>query len=295
MKLLRTRIPLLAICFTVLAVTSTKAQTYQCVDGVDYNTYNADTLRIVSFKGLPGDTIEMPLFFKADSIALALTANIRYDASMLTPITYPEQFVDTNINFTVIPPDTTIDTLIIDYLDIREVGRARFLDTLQDALGFDSIVVRDLFRANSVKVKDSSLLKIQWLPKIPAQGESLDSLPGGRGEIVRVKFVVNDGLAEGASSPVTIENLPVLDTSFFPYVQSGCALCASAQNWVVAFTNPNPPPDTIYQVLGLSQVPRLRPGTFLVDTPVVVECTNASECAPRAGVAAVFGGEGLVR
>ncbi|HSG98919.1 MAG TPA: putative Ig domain-containing protein, partial [candidate division Zixibacteria bacterium] len=66
-------------------------------------------------------------------------------------------------------------------------------------------------------------------------------------------------------------------------MQTGCALCASAQNWVAAFTNPNPPPDTIYQVLSLLQVPRLRNGNFLVDTAITTECNVANDCDPRAG------------
>lgn len=293
MRLLRERTPdnrlsrlvfLALICLMPLFPFNTAGAQSVCQDGVDFNTYNPDTLRIKSFKGLPGDTVELPLYFKADSVILALTANIRYNSSVLRPIVHPDTSIDTTVDNQVLPPDTSIDTTVIEFLDLIEVGRARFLDTLQDAFGFDSIVVRDLFRSSSVKVKDSSLVKVQWLSKIPGAGQPLDSVPGGAGEIVRVKFEVLDaGLTVGTSRSLSVEHLPVLDTSVFPPDSIGCALSASAQNWVVGFVNPTPPPDTIYERLSLLQVPRLVAGFYIVDSASVDECTGAGDCPPIAG------------
>jgi hypothetical protein len=292
MRLLRKRTPdtrlsslvYMAFICLMLLLPFDRAAAQVCVEGVDYNTYTPDTLRIKSFRGLPGDTVYMPIHFKADSVVLALTANIRYDANVLRPIVFPDTLIDTTINNDVLPPDTAIDTTYIDFLDIIEVGRARLLDTLQDQFGFDSIVVRNLFRGASVKVRDSSLIKIQWLSKIPSQSEELDSIPGGTGEIVRVAFEVLDaGLPINTSRSLAVQHLPVLDTSVFPPVPFACALTASAQNWVVGFINPTPPPDTIFERLSLLQVPTLTGGFYIVDTAAVDDCVGAGDCPPLAG------------
>ncbi|MBN4072386.1 hypothetical protein JYU03_00535, partial [bacterium AH-315-F03] len=296
MNLLRERTPnsrltslayLAFICLMLLLPYDKAHAQSVCEDGVDFNTYTPDTLRIKSFRGLPGDTVSMPIYLRADSVILAMTANIRYNPSVLRPILFPDTSVDTTINNEVLPPDTTIDTNVIEFIDLIEVGRARILDTLQDAFGFDSIVIRDLFRSNSVKIKDSSLLKIQWLSKIPSIGDPLDSIPGGAGEIVHVKFVVLDaGLPINTSRSLSIEHLPVLDTSVFPPDSIGCALSATAQNWVVAFLNPDPPPDTIFQTLSLLQVPVLIGGFYVVDSAVIFECVGSTDCAPQSGFSA---------
>ncbi len=276
MKLRRALLPLYIFLLALLMPRISSAQ-FSCQEGVDYNTFASDTMRVISFQGLPGDTIEMSVFLKADSVTLALTTNIRYDTTLLTPIVFADTVIDTIINNGVIPPDTTIDTLIVERLDIREAGRAvktftRFVN------GFEVLDTIDLFRANSVKVRDSSILKVQWLAKIPGVGITLDSLPGGSGEIARVKFIVKPTTAPiGTLSSVELQHLPVLDTTNFPPVQIACALTATAQNWVVTF-------DTTQQVLSLLQVPTLANGFFRIDTSKPpVECTGSSDCAPRAG------------
>lgn len=293
MRLLRERTPssrlsslaiLAMICLmSLLPYDQAEAQSV-CQDGVDFNTYILDTLRIKSFKGEPGDTVNMPIYLKADSVILALTANIRYNPTVLKPIVTPDTSTKLRVDSTILPWDSVIDTTINEFVDLIEVGRARILDTLTDALGFDSIVVRDLFRSASVKIRDSSIIKLQWLSKIPGQGVPLDSIPGGAGNIVNIRFEVLDaGLPINTSRGLSIEHLPVLDTSVFPPDSIGCALGATAQNWVVGFINPTPPPDTIYETLSLLQVPKLIGGFYVVGPKPVDECSLSVNCDPRAG------------
>ncbi len=276
MRLRRALLPLFIILLALLLPRVSSAQ-FQCTEGVDYNTFAPDTMRIVSFQGQPGDTIEMSMFLKADSVVLGLTSNIRYDSTLLSPIVFPDTTISTVVDSSIIPFDTIIDTFIIERLDIREAGRAVKTQTVF-VNGFPVLDTIDLFRSNSVKVRDSSILKIQWLSKIPGAGVFLDSIPGGSGEIARVKFVVKPTtLPTGTLSQLTLEHLPVLDTSTFPPLQIACALTATAQNWVVTF-------DTTQEVLSLLQVPVLAEGFFKIDTPIVnVECTGPSDCAPRSG------------
>ena len=276
MRLRRALLPLFIILLALLLPRVSSAQ-FQCTEGVDYNTFAPDTMRIVSFQGQPGDTIEMPLFLKADSVILGLTSNIRYDSTLLSPIVFADTVIDTTVDNAIIPPDTTIDTTIIERLDVREAGRAVKTQTVF-VNGFPVLDTIDLFRSNSVKVRDSSILKVQWLSKIPGAGVTLDSLPGGAGEIARVKFLVKPTLLPtGTLSPVTLDHIPVLNTAIQPPTQIACALTATAQNWVVTF-------DTTQEVLSLLQVPVLAEGFFKIDTPIVnVECTGPSDCAPRSG------------
>ncbi len=277
MRLRQTLLPLLVILLALFMPRVSNAQIFECVEGVNYNTFVPDTMRILSFQGMPGDTVEMPLFLKADSTFLGLTANVRYDSTLLIPLLFSDTVIDTSINNTVIPPDTTVDTVIVDRLDIRETGRGALTRTIF-VNGFQVIDTIDLFRSNSVKVRDSSILKIQWLSKIAGETVALDSILGGNSEIARVKFVVRPtNLPVGTLSPVTLLHLPVIDTTVFPPVQLSCALVATAQNWVVTF-------DTTQEVLSLSQVPVLASGFFKIDTLLDnVECTGASNCAPISG------------
>lgn len=278
MRLHRALVPAIASVMMLLLTQAPRAQLYQCIEGIDYTVFNQDTARIVSFQGLPGDTVEMAVYFKADSVVLAMTMNLRYPGSLLRPVVFPDSTIDTTINNLVLPPDTTIDTVVVEFLDIRETGRAFFPIVLQDSLGFDYNSNKDLFRSTSIKVRDSSILKIQWLAKIPSISNPLDSLPGGAGEIVRVKFIVESTtFPEGTALSVTLDHVPVLDTTIFPPVQVGCALTATAQNWVVTF-------DTTTEVLSLLQVPVLAQGFFKLDSATgLPECTGDGDCPPQTG------------
>jgi Putative Ig domain/FlgD Ig-like domain len=277
MRLQRALFPLLIFLLALLAPRVSNAQIFQCVEGVDYTTFTSDTMRVVSFQGLPGDTVEMPLFLKADSVVLALTTNIRYDATLLTPLLFVDSLIGTRIDSTVIPFDTIVDTTVVERLNIREAGRAVKTRTIF-VDGFPVIDTIDLFRSNSVKVRDSSILKVQWLSKLGSVLDPLDSMPGGAGEIARVKFTVNATILPiGTLSPVSLDHIPVLDTTFFPPVQIACALTATAQNWVVQF-------DTTQEVLSLLQVSTLASGFFKLDTkPDIPPCIVAGDCTPIAG------------
>ncbi|MFQ5607077.1 MAG: putative Ig domain-containing protein, partial [Candidatus Zixiibacteriota bacterium] len=283
MRLSRTLIPVISLALALQLAPGAGAQIFECVEGVDFDTFTPDTIEIMSFKGLPGDTIEMPISFKADSITTGVTINVRYPANLIRPVTLPVETIDTIINTDILPPDTTIDTTVIEFLSVRETGRAFFPIVLKDAQGFDSITVpKDLFQSSSVKITDSSLLRVQWLPRNPGPGQPLESIPGGSGEVVRVKFVVLPGLIEGTSEIVRIEHLPVLDETTFPPVQIGCALTASAQSWTTFFIIDDTTVDT--QVLTLLQVPTLRTGFFQVGAPPPKQCTDFTECTtPPAG------------
>ncbi|MCH7878325.1 MAG: T9SS type A sorting domain-containing protein [candidate division Zixibacteria bacterium] len=282
MRLSRTFIPALTLLLTLQFASQANAQLFICEEGIDYNTYTPDTLRVVSFKGLANDTVELPIYFAADSIVLGMTINVRYPSTLIRPVVFPDTLIDTTINTAVLPPDTTIDTIVTEFLSIRETGRAFFPIILKDAEGFDSITVpKDLFQSNSLKVRDSSLLKVQWLAKF---APPLDSIPGGSGEIVRIKFVVLPTATEGASEVVRLEHRPVLDASIFPPIQIGCALSASAQNWTTFFFNEDGTIDT--QILPLLQVPILGTGFFRVAEPDLPQCVTFTDCvSPPAGFA----------
>ncbi len=277
MRLRQALLPLYVILLALFLPRISSAQIFECVEGTDYNTFASDTMRILSFQGLPGDTVEMSLFLKADSVVLALSSNIRYDSTFLTPIVFTETIIDTIIDAAIIPPDTTIDTLTIERLDIREAGRAVKTRTIF-VNGFSVLDTIDLFRSNSIKVRDSSILKVQWLSKISGGTDPLDSIAGGAGEVARIKFLVKPNSAPiGTLSSVNLAHLPVLDTTLFPPVQLACALTATAQNWVVTF-------DTTQQVLSLLQVSTLAGGFFKIDTAQPLgECTGTGDCPPRAG------------
>lgn len=279
MRLSRTFVPALTLLLTLQFASKANAQIFICEEGIDYTTFTPDTLRIVSFKGLANDTVELPIYFAADSIVLGMTINVRYPSTLIRPVVFPDTLIDTTINTAVLPPDTTIDTIVTEFLSIRETGRAFFPIILKDAQGFDSITVpKDLFQSNSLKVRDSSLLKVQWLAKF---APPLDSIPGGSGEIVRIKFVVLPTATEGTSEVVRLEHRPVLDASIFPPVQIGCALTASAQNWVTFFFNADGTIDT--QILPLLQVPTLGTGFFRVAEPDLPQCATFTDCVTPPG------------
>ncbi|MCH9031261.1 MAG: T9SS type A sorting domain-containing protein [candidate division Zixibacteria bacterium] len=255
--------------------TSARAQ-FNCVEGVDWpTTYLPDTAAIISFQGLPGDTVEMPIFWKSDTAMVALEMNVRYPGNFIQPIVIRDTVITRIITTTVVPPDTTFDTTFLDLLDIFEVDRAVFTEVVLDSFGFPIGLDTLPFVSGefSFKVNDSNLLKVQWVPGIPDIGIPLDSIPGGRGEIARVRFIVQPGAGPiGTSLALTIEHVPIIRTDTFPPVKKGCALTSSTQIWSVNF-------DGVIDVLTLLQVPVLRGGFFKVDTQIVeIECNASSEC-----------------
>ena len=225
------------------------------------STFVFDTIRVKDFQGLPGDTIELPLYYGCDSNTISLSVNIRYPDSLLEPLLIDSTpIVDTTI--TTLPPDTVIDTVAwIGVLDVRTVGRATVLGP-----GF--------YQNYCVKVPDSAIIKVQFLPLFI----NFDTIPGQLStdttEIFRVKFrVKSTTIPNGSARPVTVVHLPVLDTTVFPPVQVGCSFSGSVQIWQTT---------TGVQTPGI--YPVLRGGTFTLATAPTPQCTTPAQCTtPPAG------------
>lgn len=179
-----------------------QGQTFECVDGVDFHLYPQDTAAIVSVFGEPGDTIELPIYWKADSAIIGLLVNIRYPANALTPV-----ILSDSINISLGPP-----------VDVFTSGRA----ATSDKLGSITSRMIEL----SFKHHDSALITVRWLRRSSQQS---DSIPGGAGEILRVRFVVNRYSILFHPLPITLEHLPVVATVDSVFVQFGCELTGSAQ------------------------------------------------------------------
>ena len=179
-----------------------QGQTFECVDGVDFHSYRQDTAAIVSVFGEPGDTIELPIYWKADSAITGLLVNIRYPANALTPV-----ILSDSINISLGPP-----------VDVFTSGRA----ATSDKLGSITSRMIEL----SFKHHDSALITVRWLRRSSRQS---DSIPGGAGEIMRVRFVVNRYSILLHPLPITLEHHPLVATVDSVFVQFGCELTGSAQ------------------------------------------------------------------
>ena len=125
-----------ALVATFAPATLSLAQTFQCVDGEDFETYPLDTAQISSFFGKPGDTVEMALLWKADSAMLGFEATIRYPLEALTPVMYPESAFSNG--------RTPIDIIL--------AGRATTHDD-----GF----MTSRLRALSYQINDSNLISVR--------------------------------------------------------------------------------------------------------------------------------------
>lgn len=197
---------------SVLAVASTIfftlvqpvfADTFECVEGEDYKTSVSDTAQISSFYGYPGDTVEMALIWKTDSTIIGFESIIRYPGEALTPVMYPESAL-----YAGRTP-----------IDVSLAGRG----TANDGDGSMNIRLRSL----SYHLNDSNLILVNWF--IPLSGEG--SIPGGGGEIVRVRFVVKDNAPQGVFHPIAIEHWPVVWLADSEYVQLSCKVALTGQEW----------------------------------------------------------------
>lgn len=214
-----------AILAALIAISPVaQGQTFECVDGVDFHSYPQDTAAIVSVYGEPGDTIELPIYWKADSAILGLSLNIRYPAKALTPVFFSDS------------PDFPQGRLV----DVFTSGRA----AMSDEQGSIAKRMREL----SFKHHDSALITVRWLRRLSQQS---DSIPGGAGEILRVRFVVNRYSIVLHPLPITLEHLPLLDYGDSVITKIACELTSSAQGWHYA--------NGVFPILA---VPILLSGTF---------------------------------
>ncbi len=184
MRLLR--IPLLALTLLVGLAGSVRSQ--GCDDVL---ITPEDTMRVLDFRGAPGDTVFMPFSLKSDSLTTGFFSIIQYDTSILMPLS------DTNITTSPTSglPETTI------FIFANPVGR------LVGNLNISTLSVNPFQQRQD----------IMFISYVPQFGQPGDTIPAGDGAILNIPMIVNPNtshLEDTAFFDFFSEDIVLVDSSF---------------------------------------------------------------------------------
>ena len=211
MRLVRYNVLSLMIILILAGV----AQAQNTCDIIENNRSTTDRVRVPTTYGKPGDTAWIPIELDNDSIVTAFQFLIQFDTSRLTPIMLDETY----LKHRVISP------------------RFLKLDTLQNAIGLDSIVDITQFRAvrftELLEVKED-IIACNFLPtESDGQGGlRIDSIVPGIDRIVEIAFIVDPAMPHNEMIDFhfhTYEVISWIDDTTFPPDTLWASACATAQ------------------------------------------------------------------
>jgi hypothetical protein len=183
-----------------------------------------DTVRVVSTEGRPGDTVNIPILLKNDSIVTAFQMVFKFDTTWLTPVFIRDSTcTETDGGGNCIT--WSVDSNFIDY-NIN----GRFVKTDTSGAFNDIIDTVTKFSANQFQdMKD--VIACNFLP----QFTDIDSLPGGRGNIFSIKFAVDENMPHLQLSQLSFYEADIFivnDTVFPPETTFfGCSESQMSTVW----------------------------------------------------------------
>lgn len=214
-----------------------------------------DTIQTQFFSGRPGDTVQMPLFLKNDSICTAFQFLIQFDTSKLAPLFQYDSICDSTFNGQCVR--YLIDSGFIDYTITGRFVKTRIRTTpFGDVL--DTVTK---FQANLFEGR-KNVIASSFLPQL----SDIDSIPGGRAPIFYLKFKVKPTALHNQIAGFSFfqSDIYIIDSAVFPPDTTWFNGCNASQ-MTVAW---NPPPNTQTIQIYPNYNAALN-GVFRVDTSTV--------------------------
>jgi len=183
-----------------------------------------DSVRIVSTEGRPGDTVNIPILLKNDSIVTAFQIVFQFDTTWLTPVFIRDSTcTETDGGGNCIT--WSVDSNFIDY-----TIHGRFLQTDTSGAFNDIIDTVTKFSANQFQDMQD-VVACNFLP----QFTDIDSLPGGRGNIFSIKFAVDENMPHQQLAELSFYEADIFivnDTVFPPETTYfGCSQSQMSTVW----------------------------------------------------------------